>query len=160
MIGRIYKIYCPDNPEEVYIGSTTATLNKRFIRHKSNYKAWKEGKYAKTTCYDIFEKYSIEKCIIELIEEVQFEDKKELTKNEAKYIRDIDCVNKYIPDRTKAEWEKEYSVKNRDLINAKRRQRYAENKEKISRRRKELKQLKKNEKISSSNDKDASDNSI
>lgn len=48
------KIYCITSSQEkkIYVGSTIQPLNKRFIRHKSNYKFFLDGKYHKVTSFD------------------------------------------------------------------------------------------------------------
>ena len=44
--GKIYKITANINEEEgdIYIGSTTQALSKRYEKHRSGYKSWKKNK--------------------------------------------------------------------------------------------------------------------
>ena len=105
--GKIYKI------EDVggnlcYIGSTTKKLlSNRMATHRGDYKKWLAGGN-KITVMDIFETYGIENCRIILIELYPCNSKDELHKQEAHYIKMIDCVNKYIPGRTQAEYYQDH----------------------------------------------------
>jgi len=49
-----------------------------------------------------------------MIEEIEYEDKKELIDRESYYIRNLECVNKIIPNRTKKECNKQYYEKNKE----------------------------------------------
>jgi len=112
MIGYVYKIISNET-DKCYIGSTTKSINERFSNHKSKYKMYVNGKYHYVTSFDII-KY--DDAIIVLIDEIEFEDKQELHKLEGKYIRELNCVNKIICGRTKKEYKKEYSEKNKEYI--------------------------------------------
>ena len=115
------KIYCIRNPEcdEVYIGSTTETLNKRLQKHISNHTRWKKGTYHYVTSFKLFE---VGTPTIELIEEYPCESKIELDRREGEIIRITEnCVNKVIPGRTK----KEYHEDNKDRKREYDRERYA-----------------------------------
>ena len=115
--GKIYKITSDLGPE-VYYGSTRETLHIRKINHKT-----KIG----CTSRIIFEKYGFENCKIDLVENYPCNSKKELEAREAYYIRNNDCVNKVIPDRTMSEWRTE----NKEKIKANHKQWCIDNKEKI-----------------------------
>ena len=112
--GKIYKI------EDVggnmcYIGSTTKDfLSKRMAEHRNVYTCYKNGKNGKFTVFNIFEKYGVENCRIVLIELFPCDTKDELTGRESHYIRTVECVNKMIPDRTKAEYRKKQYEENKD----------------------------------------------
>jgi hypothetical protein len=119
--GRIYKITSLQT-EKIYIGSTTTALNKRLSKHKSGYKRYQNGKYRNTSSFEII-KYP--DAIIELIEEKEFKDKKEMLFRERHYIEIYECVNKVIPIRTNEEqhnynkeYNKKYKMDNKDKINA------------------------------------------
>ena len=85
--GRIYIIRSP-NTDMVYIGSTTGKLNKRFNKHHSDWR--RDSK--KGSSFLILEKGE---SYIELIEEVQVENKRELDILEQKWIeRTPNNVNK------------------------------------------------------------------
>jgi len=99
--GKIYKLY---NQYGVYYGSTICSLKKRLSKHKCD---------AKTTNISsriLFQDNCIPK--IELLEEVEFDDIKELRDREAYYIRNLECINKDIPNRT----DKEYKIDNKEQI--------------------------------------------
>ena len=124
--AKIYKITCNET-EKIYIGSTTSTLTKRFKRHKSNYKSWKNGKYNYTTSFKMFDEYGKESCNITLIENYPCDNNKELELREAYYIRNNNCYNKYIPGRT----IKEYYEENKEKINEQHKQYNEVNKKRI-----------------------------
>jgi len=94
--GKIYKLY---NQYGVYYGSTTTSLNRRLSQHKS------AAKTRNCTSKILFQDSSIPK--IELLEEVEFDDIKQLRDREAYYIRNLECINKDIPNRTGKEWKKD-----------------------------------------------------
>ena len=101
-IGRIYKIVA-DETDKVYIGSTTKPIRIRFNEHKSCYKtnslSGNNSKY-------IFE-YPNPR--IELLEEVEFNDKRELYKIERRHIEaNNNCVNQILPTRTNKEYTDKY----------------------------------------------------
>ena len=95
-IGRVYCIrsYLTD---KVYIGSTFQPLHKRLYEHKIDYKKWQNDKYHYVTSFELI-KY--DDCYIELIEEYENLNKKQLEKYEGEHIRKNNCVNKYIAGRT------------------------------------------------------------
>ena len=103
-LGKIYMVYpkVEDAGEgDVYYGSTTETLSRRMAKHR-----------AQSCCKILFDKYGVENCFIELVEEYPCDTKDELTKKEGQYIRDNLCVNKVIAGRTR----KEHYVDNRDKL--------------------------------------------
>ena len=126
MKGRIYRIIDNTNGN-VYYGSTIKEINKREIRHKAGYKLYLHGKLTKyTTSFCIIKNKDYK---IELVEENEFETKRDLYERERYYIENNDCVNKQIPNRTDEEYKeyhKEYSKKY-----------YETNKEKIAEKKKE-----------------------
>jgi hypothetical protein len=104
--GRIYKIVSSQT-DKVYVGSTTNLLKYRLSEHKYDYKRFQNGIGHYVTSYEIV-KY--EDAIIQLLEENEFENKKELHKRERYFIETIDnVVNKRIPARTKKELNKKYN---------------------------------------------------
>ena len=109
--GKIYKIV-DVGYNKCYVGSTTEKLSMRMVRHRSDYKRYKNGKINKITSFDLFDKYGIENCKIELVENVKCETKEELLKKEGEYIRQTDCMNKLLVGRTK----KEYCEDNREEV--------------------------------------------
>ena len=114
--GKIYRIVC-DITGETYYGSTTYKyLSSRLAKHRST-----------TTCKS---KQIIERgnYSIVLVEEYPCENKEQLNKRERYYIENNECVNKYIPTRTKSEYGKEWSLVNRDYLTQKQRERRAKKK--------------------------------
>jgi hypothetical protein len=81
-----------------YIGSTTQKINKRFSKHKYQYKEWKKGNGTYCSSYKIFDAAGIENCMIELVEET-----KTLLSRERFYIETMPCVNILIPTRVRKE---------------------------------------------------------
>lgn len=102
--SKIYKITDANN-EMVYIGSTTMPLNWRMSCHKSNYNKHKRN----YTVYKIFEKYGIDKCSIQLIENYPCENRKQLEKREGEIMKSMPCVNKCIAGKNRIENIKEYN---------------------------------------------------
>ena len=146
--GRIYKIepICEHDENEVYYGSTCQLLCKRMDFHRSGYKSWKNGKHAKTSSYELFEKYGIENCKIYLVELYPCDSKEQLLAREGYNIKNNKCVNKIVAGRTRKEhyedtkeilleqrkpYKKEYYCKNLQKIQEYKKQHYENNKEKM-----------------------------
>jgi hypothetical protein len=107
--GKIYKIVC-NITALIYIGSTCEpTLARRLAKHVSDYNRWKNGEKHFITSFKIIEGGNYD---IILIEDCPCTRQDELHKRERFYIESINCVNKFIPSRTK----KEYRVDNSDLL--------------------------------------------
>jgi len=104
--GKIYVIKSSQT-EDIYIGSTKMTLDKRFDVHKSDYKRYLEGKTHYVTSFEILH---YEDAYIELLENYPCETKEELNKKEGEYQRKLECVNKNIAGRT----YEEYCEENKD----------------------------------------------
>ena len=137
--GKIY-VLRSHQTEDIYIGSTTTKLTKRFHQHKQHFKRWKNGERNYVTSYELM-KY--DDVYIELLQGYSCDSKMELHKREGEFIRSVDCVNKRIEGRTQKEWrednkyDKEYYEKNKDKIIQQKKEYYEENKEKISEQKKE-----------------------
>ena len=113
--GKIYKIESSLG-DKIYIGSTTkAQLSMRMGEHRANFKRWKDGKTHMVTAFHLFEEYGVENCKIVLLEDCPCESKDQLSAREAHYIRTLECVNRNVPSRSKAE----YYVDNREAITEK-----------------------------------------
>ena len=109
--GKIYKIV--DNGyNDMYIGSTTKSLSQRMAQHRYNYKSQQNN----ITVYKIFDKYGVENCKIELIEEFYYINREYLLKKEGEHIKNNNCINKIIHSRTPIEYMKEYREKNKEKI--------------------------------------------
>ncbi len=102
----IYTIRSP-HTENYYIGSTTQILCKRFSDHNMHYKAYLKGTSNFMTSFKIIE---LGDAYIELLEEINCDNKTQLEKREGEFIRihKNNCVNKRIEGRTK----KEYRIDN------------------------------------------------
>ena len=118
--GFIYKLIptCDFTEGDIYIGSTTHGLAKRFYDHKNNCAS-------RCTSRILFEKYGLENIAIELIEMYPCSSKQELAIREGFYQRTTPCVNKNIAGRTTAQ----YRADNRKLINDKQNKFRRENRE-------------------------------
>ena len=125
--GKIYKIESTLG-NMVYYGSTTKKyLSQRMTTHRNHYNYWLNGKMNNVTAFKLFKEYGIENCKIILVENYPCESKDELTARESHYIRNFECVNKVIPDRTR----KEYLADNKDKLLEKAKEYRKVNKDKI-----------------------------
>ena len=120
--GKIYKIE-PLNGEEgdIYIGSTTKEyLSQRMDKHRSDYKYFLKNGAKKATSYNLFNKYGVEDCKIILLELVNVNSKDELLMREAHYIKELKCVNKFMPLATKNKnYMKEYRETHKEELKEK-----------------------------------------
>jgi len=143
--GKIYKIE-PINildDGDIYIGSTSKEyLSQRLTKHRSGYHMWKNDKRKFMTSYLLFDKYGIENCKIILLESFPCKSSDELKSRETFYIKSNKCVNKYIPCRTK----EEYNIDNKEKIREDIKEYQIDNKEKIKEYMKEYR-LKNKEKL-------------
>lgn len=110
---KIYKIYPNvENPDDgdVYFGSTTKKYShSRLAQHRYIYNLTKSIDTNLFNCRVslLFDKYGIEKCILEVIEEFDFINKELQYEREAFYIKNFKCVNKTKPiPQTKEEKNK------------------------------------------------------
>lgn len=103
MKGSVYVIRSHQT-EDVYYGSTTQMLCKRMATHRQDYKKWLRDAHGYMTSFKLL-KY--DDAYIELVEEVEFQNKKELHAREGFYIRNNECVNKCVMGRTHKEYIKD-----------------------------------------------------
>ena len=122
--GKIYKIV-DTGYNKCYIGSTIESLSKRMCKHRAAYHSYsKSGSGSYCTCYEIFNEFGINNCKIELVESCQCNSKEELNSREGFYIKNMECVNRVVPKRTKKEWAEEtnyynkYNSEHQDVIKA------------------------------------------
>lgn len=125
--GYIYSLTC-NNPNLIYYGSTTKPLNERLKGHKTK----------SNNCESkiLFEWGNVK---INMLEEIKFEYKKELLERESYYIKNLKCVNKVIPyktDKELEEYQKQYRINNKDILNERKRISYIKNKDKINEKKK------------------------
>jgi hypothetical protein len=140
MKGYIYKIQptVEHQPNEIYIGSTTKTLNERLQKHKYSYSDYLKGNFhSKVSMFELFDKYGINNFDIILLDEIEFNDKKQLTKLEGEYIKSNKCVNRKIEGRTKKETDKSYREKNKDKLREYIKKYQDDNKDRINNHRKQ-----------------------
>ena len=132
--GYIYSLTCK-NINLVYYGSTTTTLNRRFSCHKSS----------KNKCQSkiLFQWGDVK---INLIEEIFFDDKKELLEREKYYIDNLECINILKPIVSKEESKKNkkrYHELNKEILNEKQKQYREANKEIIKEKKKQYREANK-----------------
>jgi hypothetical protein len=108
VVGRVYSIRSHLQPELIYFGSTKESLARRLAQHRAAYKSFLAGKARYITSFRVIE---LGDFYIELAELVNFEEKSQLHAVERKYIRETLCVNKCIPNRTKAEYHIDHRAK-------------------------------------------------
>ena len=149
--SMIYTIRSP-HTDKYYIGSTTQILCKRFVDHKTHYKRYLKGNVHLVTSFKIIE---LGDAYIELLEEINCENRNQLEKREGVLIREhkANCVNHYIPGRTDREYRldnlektKQYYIDNADKIKEyrldnleKTKQYYIDNADKIKEQTKQYK---------------------
>lgn len=102
VLYKFYKIYSCIEPDGLcYIGQTTRDLKTRLREHKSSFITKTDICSSKK----VFEKYGLENCIIELIEELDFEDNLNSRIKERELIElHNNCINTCIPTRSINEW--------------------------------------------------------
>ena len=105
---------------ERYIGSTTKpSIQQRYDEHVHGFHLWSRyGNRSKLMCYELFAKYGTKGCTVRVLEELPSDSlKHELLQREAHFIRTLfPNMNKCIPLRTKAEWNKEHANRRRQRI--------------------------------------------
>ena len=113
--GKIYKLVS-NQTEDVYYGSTIEDkLTNRLASHRRKYKLWLNDKYHYVTSFEIV-KFDDVKII--LLENFPCSTIYELCARENYYIENNDCVNKHkaFTGLDRAEYKKQYSEQNKDVI--------------------------------------------
>jgi group I intron endonuclease len=134
--GKIYKI-TNDYNDDIYIGSTCDTLNRRFTNHKRDYR---KERCKDRPIYKLMNEIGYERFRIELIENYPCVDKYQLRQREGHFIRQFGTLNKLIAGNivdTK-EYQKEYRENNKEHFKDYDTKYYIENKEKIQEHKKEF----------------------
>lgn len=111
--AKIYSIRS-HKTDLIYIGSTTQTLKKRFSVHKSKYKKYLETNNLCISSYKIF---AYGDAYIELIKNYPCKSREELNKEEGRYIKELNSVNKNKAGRTVSQW----LIDNKEILCEKRR---------------------------------------
>lgn len=88
-IGRIYLIYNPDSPNQIFIGSSKAKLGICLCRHMTNFLGWKNGN-TESYCASFKILSESDKCVISLLKECKYE---EMSYYETKFISEMKNVN-------------------------------------------------------------------
>ena len=120
--AKIYKIVDNTN-DNIYIGSTCKTLKTRLSKHKCDYKRFLKGLCGNIKSFDILKNNDYK---IELLEDCDIKTKQELLARERYFIKNNNCLNKYIPgsydngiQQYQKEYQKEYNANNKYKINEK-----------------------------------------
>lgn len=83
---------------DVYYGSTEQFyLCNRMANHRSYYKKYKNGTYHYVTVFDLFDKYGVDNCKIELVEQLENATRNDMLTKESEYIMNNLCINKANP---------------------------------------------------------------
>ena len=133
--SKIYKIIS-DNTNMIYIGSSyEPRLSRRLARHKMNYNDWlKDNNKTYITSYEILK---LDNYSIVLLENYSCNNRDELIAREQYYIdlykNDIINKNNTIADK---DYQKNWVIKNKDIIKEKKHLYYENNKDKIAEKEK------------------------
>jgi hypothetical protein len=146
--SKIYSIRSRTG-DEIYIGSTTVGIAKRFSKHKSAYNYWfKDNSVKYYSSFILFQKYNINYLYYELVEECPCENKEQLHKIEGEYIRkymkDGVCCNKLVAGRSKKEYGDDFYIQNKEEIQKRQQQYYINNKSELDKNNKKYYNLNKN----------------
>ena len=137
-IGRIYKIVNTVN-DDIYIGSTTLTLKRRFARHIYEMKILKDSN---KMLFKLMREIGSENFSIELIEDVEYDSLKDLRNREGYWIKTMGTLNQVINGRT----IKEYQQDNREYLHQKHQEWLGNNQERCKAKSKEW-QIKNKDKL-------------
>lgn len=133
MNAKIYLIKCRTDDSKIYVGSTTEKrLENRLAKHKYKSKTHPHYKLYKEINNDWSNWY------IELYQEIQCDNRKELMIKEGEVIKDIGTLNQTISGRTM----KEYYQDNFDKIKKYKHDYYIKNYEKIKKYKQEYYKIK------------------
>ena len=115
--SKIYKIFSTLDNSICYVGSTTQKyLSTRMGLHRNHYKAWKQNKVRKSMIFNIFDEYGVDSCIIELLENVENNDKSNLLYRERYYIENSNTVNKNRPIISETERKEAIDINNNKYL--------------------------------------------
>ena len=105
--GKIYRLEPKEehDADDFFYGATTQPLYKRLHQHKKNKKCKSQF---------LFEKYGNNNIKIVLIKSFSCNNKEELEAEEAKYIRENDCINKMINLKHQETKEDKQEIKEED----------------------------------------------
>ena len=129
--GKIYTIRCVEDPQLVYVGSTTQPLYKRFYEHKRAIQ-----KLINRPLYKTMNEKGANLFYIELYENYSCNSIEELNKREGEIMREIATLNCNIAGRNK----EEYYVDNKEKMNIKDRNYYKLHAEEIKQHKREYRE--------------------
>ena len=105
--GKIYVIRNNED-DDLYVGSTTQPLSKRFYDHKQS---MRDEKCMNSCVYKKMNELGLKNFYIELYESFPCQSKEELLKREGEVIREIGTLNKQVAGRKYKEWAEDNSEK-------------------------------------------------
>ena len=119
--GKVYTIRNYTDNSLIYVGSTTETLSRRLVNHRTDCK-----RGVKVSLYSHIVDNNWSNWYIELYEYYPCNNRTELDRREGEVIRDIGTINKNIAGRTQKDWRednpeyhKKYYEMNTDKIKEK-----------------------------------------
>lgn len=95
--GYIYKITSPSN--KAYYGKTRKNIYVRMSQHINAYNSHRKTNPTYCSSFFLFDEKGINKCKIELMEELEAATDDELSRREHLYINNFKCVNIYGKDK-------------------------------------------------------------
>ena len=104
--GNIFKI-TDQGFNECYIASRCQPVSNRMADLRSDYKAYKKGKYPFVSVFDLFDKYGVENCTAILIEEHPCDNEEQLLRRQGHHIQAMECVNRHQMGRSDQECREE-----------------------------------------------------
>jgi len=104
MLGKIYYLWSPGR-EEIYVGSSTLSLEQILRRHRNTFKNWlnDNGPFY-SSFYLFYQKLAGHDVFIDLLHEGEFENEKQMRQMERTYTEIIPSLNikkPFITDRDK-----------------------------------------------------------
>jgi hypothetical protein len=137
--------------EDIFYSSTTQPIFKRLSQYKKTY-------LKKNISYKwLFDKYGIDNIKIVLIKSFSCNNKEELEAEEAKYIRENDCINKMINLKHQETKEDKQEIKEEKEIKEEDKQEIKEDKQEIKEDKQEIKEDKREIKEEDNKEKTARD---
>jgi hypothetical protein len=120
--SKIYTIRCKDDNSLIYVGSTTQSLSKRMVEHRSKHNKTTGDTFTKPL-YMKMREVGIDKFYIELYEDYPCDRKEHLEKREGEIIREIGNLNRVIAGvryrENTEEYNKEYYRNNKEILDNK-----------------------------------------
>lgn len=133
--GKIYKLGTLLS-DDIYIGSTCGDLFKRLRKHQCSYRLYLQGKARWISSFSVIEQGMV---YIELLENVNANDKLGLLTRENHYINELHPVNKYRAGAVllaggRVAYKRQHHMENREENNRKSLEYYRNHKERLQRK--------------------------